>query len=54
MGKYNKEYVDSINELADKTGHNSLAKGYEDGLKDVLKLKLDEYNYELEEVEFDG
>ncbi len=54
MGKYNKEYVDSINELADKTGHNSLAKGYEDGLKDVLKLKLDEYNYELEDVEFDG
>lgn len=54
MGKYNKEYVDSINELADKTGNNSLAKGYEDGLKDVLKLKLDEYNYELEEVEFDG
>ena len=54
MGKYNKEYVDSINELADKTGHNSLTKGYEDGLKDVLKLKLDEYNYELEDVEFDG
>lgn len=54
MGKYNKEYVDSINELADKTGHNSLAKGYEDGLKDVLKLKLDEYSYELEDIEFDG
>lgn len=54
MGKYNKEYVDSINELADKTGHNSLTKGYEDGLKDVLELKLDEYNYELEDIEFDG
>ena len=54
IGKYNKEYVDSINELADKTGHNSLTKGYEDGLKDVLELKLDEYNYELEDIEFDG
>ena len=54
MGKYNKEYVDSINKLADKTGHNSLTKGYEDGLKDVLELKLDEYNYELEDIEFDG
>jgi stage III sporulation protein AF len=54
MGRYNKEYVDSINELADKTGHNSLTKGYEDGLKDVLELKLDEYNYELEDIEFDG
>jgi len=54
MGRYNKEYVDSINELADKTGHNSLAKGYEDGLKDVLKLKLDEYGYELEDMDFDG
>ncbi|MGL5313505.1 MAG: stage III sporulation protein AF [Peptostreptococcaceae bacterium] len=54
MGEYNKEYVDSVNELASKTGNNSLAKGYEDGLKEVLKLKLDEYGYELEDIEFDG
>lgn len=54
MSQYNKEYVDSINELADKTGNNSLSKGYEDGLKEVLKLKLNEYGYELNEIEFDG
>ena len=54
MGKYSKEYVDSINELASKTGYNSLSKGYEDGLKEVLELKLGEYGYELENVEFDG
>lgn len=54
MGRYNKEYVDSINNLADKTGHNSLTRGYEEGLQDVLKLKLDEYGYELEDMEFNG
>ncbi|MEG1311784.1 MAG: stage III sporulation protein AF [Romboutsia sp.] len=54
MGQYNKEYVDSINKLAHKTGNNSLAIGYEDGLKDVLKLKLDEYGYELDDIELSG
>lgn len=54
MGKYNKEYVDSTNALADKTGCNSLTKGYENGLQEVLKLKLDEYGYKLEDIEFDG
>lgn len=54
MGEYNKEYVDSVNELASKTGNNSLSKGYEDGLKEVLKLKLEEYGYELEDIEFNG
>ncbi|MGL4729986.1 MAG: stage III sporulation protein AF, partial [Clostridium sp.] len=54
IGKYNKEYVDSINELAGKTGHDSLSKGYEDGLKEVLELKLGEYGYELKDMEFNG
>ena len=54
MNDYNKQYVDSINELADKTGNNSLSKGYEDGLKEVLELKLDEYGYELDEIEIEG
>ena len=35
MSEYNKQYVDSVNGLADKTGNNSLSKGYEDGLKDI-------------------
>lgn len=54
MSSYNKEYVDSVNELADKTGNNSLTKGYENGVKQVLQLKLDEYGYELEDIKFKG
>ncbi|MGO1041287.1 stage III sporulation protein AF [Clostridioides difficile] len=54
MGNYNKEYVDSTNALAEETGNTSLSKGYEDGLKEVLKLKLDEYGYDLEDIELNG
>ena len=54
MGDYNKQYIESTNKLANKTGKESLSKGYEDGLKDVLKLKLEEYGYEIEDIEFDG
>lgn len=54
IGKYNKEYVDSMNNLSGKTGHKSLSEGYENGLKEVLKLKLDEYGYELDDIEFEG
>lgn len=54
MGDYNKEYVDSVNNLASQTGHNSLSKGYEEGLKEVLKLKLQEYGYELEDIQMNG
>lgn len=54
MGEYNRGYIDSTNSLADKTGKNSLSRGYEEGLKDVLKLKLEEYGYELEDIDFEG
>ncbi|MGL6105380.1 stage III sporulation protein AF [Romboutsia sp.] len=54
MGEYNKEYVNSVNNLASKTGNSNLSKGYEDGLKEVLKLKLQDYGYELEDIQFDG
>lgn len=54
INKYNKEYVDSINKLNDKAKLNNLSKGYEDGVKEVLKLKLNDYGYELEDVEFNG
>ena len=40
--------------LANKTNNESLSKGYEDGLKAVLQLKLDEYGYELEDIDFNG
>lgn len=54
MNEYNQQYVDTVNELANKTGNNSLSKGYEDGIKEVLKLKLNEYGYELDEIEIEG
>ncbi|RDY24849.1 stage III sporulation protein AF [Romboutsia maritimum] len=54
MGDYNRKYVESTNNLMQKTGTNSLEKGYEDGLKEVLKLKLEEYGYELEDIDFSG
>ena len=47
-------YVDSYNDLAGKTNNESLSKGYEDGLKSVLQLKLDEYGYEVEDIKLDG
>ena len=43
MSDYNKEYIESSNRLASESGTNSLANSYEEGLKQVLKLKLDEY-----------
>lgn len=54
MNEYSKLYVDSYNDLANKTNNESLSKGYEDGLKAVLQLKLDEYGYKLEDLKMNG
>lgn len=54
MSDYSMMYVDSYNDLAGKTNNENLSKGYEDSLKSVLKLKLDEYGYELEELTING
>ena len=54
MNDYSIMYVDSYNNLAEKTNNESLSKGYEEGLKSVLKLKLDEYGYELEDLKING
>lgn len=54
MSDYSKMYVDSYNDLAGKTNNENLNKGYEDGLKSVLQLKLDEYGYELEDLQING
>lgn len=54
MSDYNKEYLETSSKLASETGKNSLVNGYEEGLKQVLELKLDEYGYELDDIEFDG
>lgn len=52
--KYNQAYIDSMNNLSKDTGDKSIKSGYEDGLKSVLKLKLEGSGYELEDIEFDG
>ena len=54
MENYNKEYVQSMSQLSDKTGNKSLTSSYENGLKEVLKLKLDEYGYEVDDIDFNG
>lgn len=54
MSDYSKMYVDSYNDLVGKTNNENLSKGYEDGLKSVLQLKLDEYGYELEDLKING
>ena len=54
MSDYSKIYVDSYNDLAGKTNNENLSKGYEEGLKSVLQLKLDEYGYELEDLKING
>lgn len=54
MSEYSRMYVDSYNDLAGKTNNENLSKGYEDGLKSVLQLKLDEYGYVLEDLQING
>lgn len=54
MNEYSKMYVDSYNDLAGKTNNENLNKGYEEGLKSVLQLKLDEYGYEIENLQING
>ena len=54
MTKYNKIYVDSINELANETNNEKLTKNYEEGLKEVLQLKLDEFGYEIDDIDINN
>ena len=54
MNSYNKEYIESSNKLSSETGKDSLKNGYEEGLKQVIELKLGEYGYDLEDIEFNG
>lgn len=54
MTKYNKIYVDSINELANETNNEKLTKNYEEGLREVLQLKLDEYGYEIDDIDINN
>ena len=56
MTKYNKIYVDSINELANETNNEKLTKNYEEGLKEVLQLKLDTLDrvFEIDDIDINN
>ena len=54
MNNYNEKYVETNKDLADGNNNVDLNKEYQNNLKTVLQLKLDEYGYELEDIDFDG
>ena len=54
MNSYNEKYVETNKYLADWNNNFYLNKEYQNNLKTVLQLKLDEYGYELEDIDFDG
>lgn len=53
MTDYNERYVESNRDLVENNTFN-LDSEYQSNLKDVLQIKLDEYGYELEDIDFDG
>lgn len=54
MNNYNEKYVETNKDLADGNNNFDLNKEYQNNLKTVLQLKLDQYGYELEDIDFDG
>ncbi|MDO5009606.1 MAG: stage III sporulation protein AF [Intestinibacter bartlettii] len=54
MTDYNERYVETNKELADINKNLNLDGEYQSNLKDVLQMKLDEYGYELEDIDFNG
>ena len=54
MNNYNEKYVETNKDLADGNNNFDLNKEYQNNLKTVLQLKLDEYGYELEDIDFNG
>lgn len=54
MNDYNEKYIETNKDLADGNNNFDLNKEYQNNLKTVLQLKLDEYGYELEDIDFDG
>lgn len=54
MNEYNEKYIQSSREILGQNKNLNLNKEYENNLKSVLELKLDEYGYELENIDFDG
>lgn len=54
MNDYNEKYIEANKDLLNKDSDFDLNKEYQNNLKNVLQLKLEEYGYELENINFDG
>lgn len=54
MNDYNKKYLESSTDLSNGNKKIDLNKEYESSLKDVIKLKLEESGYELEDIDING
>ena len=54
MNDYNEKYIEANKDLLNKDNDFDLNKEYQNNLKNVLQLKLEEYGYELENINFDG
>ncbi|MDR1774388.1 MAG: stage III sporulation protein AF [Clostridioides sp.] len=54
LDEYNKNYSESADKLANQVGIKNFKNGYEESLKEVIKLKLDEYGYDIEDLDIDG
>ena len=54
MTDYDQKYIESNAEILQGSQSLDLNKEYENNLKSVIQLKLDEYGYELEDIDLNG
>lgn len=54
MKEYNEKYIQANQDITDQYSNLDLNKEYQENLKNVLELKLQEYGYELEDIDFKG
>jgi len=54
INTYSKEYSDSVKDLNQKADTEKINKDYQKRVEEVIKLKLEEEGYELENIEFDN
>ena len=54
MTEYNEKYVNSTKDISQQNNTLDLNKEYEENLKNVIELKLDEYGYTLEDIDLNG
>lgn len=52
MTEYNKKYIEASKEISSED--SNLSQAYEENLKEVIQLKLNEYGYKIEDLDFNG